>query len=62
MGAAHPTRGKSMKLQKVIIGCRELQDYLDKYQDKIKFIFHISEYCRALDCGPNQILLIIDME
>ena len=36
----------------------ELQDYLDKYQEKIKFV----QFCTSYVAGyqPNKVMLIID--
>lgn len=49
-----------MKLKQYIIYCNELQDYLDKYEDKIKFILFFSAHCHIMSAGPDQLILIID--
>lgn len=49
-----------MKLKSVWIKSNELQDYLDKYQDKIKFILYRTGSQSCLHC-TSDILLVIDM-
>jgi hypothetical protein len=48
-----------MKLKAIWIEVNELQDYLDKYQDKIKFMFHWEQYNANIDYR-NKICLVID--
>lgn len=47
-----------MKLKIFECSSEELQEYLDKYQDKIKFIFRYGIYVGEFN--PNKWTLIID--
>lgn len=48
-----------MKLKVFWIEIIELQDYLDKYEEKIKFMFHWEQYNPDIDY-KNKICLVID--
>lgn len=51
-----------MKLKTFIIEPDKLQDYLDKYQDKIKFILGFDQAWKQFTSNkPNILLLIIDV-
>ena len=51
-----------MKLQQFTISATELQDYLDKYEDKVKFILFFPLYIEAMSVNVNNLILIIDVE
>ncbi len=46
-------------LQQFVVKAIELQDYLDNYGDKIKFVLHLSQQTGKIT--PNRFLLLIDM-
>jgi len=47
-----------MKLKEYWIDVAELQEYLDKYEDKIKFIIYHKEYISNINAGVRLILVI----
>jgi hypothetical protein len=50
-----------MKLQKFCVGWDEIDKYLEKYQGKIKFIFHVHDKENGMNMGRDKFVLIIDM-
>lgn len=48
-----------MKLKAYWIEVKELQDYLDKYEEKVKFIFHYEQYNPNIEY-KDRICIVID--
>lgn len=50
-----------MKLTQHWVELEKLQEYLDKFEEKIKFIIHWEQYNPNIECR-DRLLLIIDEE